>query len=338
MNAMYTIKHMQEELARIKEKLSLPVKIQNVNIDWLTTKNVQLDILRLDLLHPIINGNKWCKLIKHLEDIDLDTIRGIVSCGGEYSNHLHVIGYISYLLNLECHAIVREGSRSSMMLEDLSRWDVNILTCSREQYRERYSVNWWEQQIQGLEKKQYIIIPEGGSGQKAVHGTYSFFKEILSNNHYDEVLLSLGTGGTFAGVVASAPSTTSVTGISVLKKFDLQLSNIRKWLLPYKVKSKYKITSNSPPSAYAKISRELLIFLEEWYNRTGIPIEPIYTGKMFFYIYNNIKLNLWPDNTRLLAIHTGGLQGIRGQKELFCRLGHYALWEKLYEHYSSDFV
>jgi 1-aminocyclopropane-1-carboxylate deaminase len=208
--------------------------IQSINLDFMGVfkPNIQLDILRLDLLHPIINGNKWCKLFKYLEEIDHSKVKALVSCGGVYSNHLHVLGYVSFLLKIECYVIVRESLVNSEMQNDLHKWNVNIINCSREDYRNRYLSSWWDIYLDRykIDRSLSCIIPEGGSGLKAVYGTCEFFKNILGDNTYDEILLPLGTGGTYAGVVAAAPSATVVTGVSVIKKVDSQRSSIQNWL------------------------------------------------------------------------------------------------------------
>jgi 1-aminocyclopropane-1-carboxylate deaminase len=89
-------------------------------------------------------------------------------------------------------------------------------------------------------------------------------------------------------------------------------------------------------SSYGKISTEVLEFISQWYDQTNIPLEPIYSGKLFFYINNKIKSKQWSKNAKLLAVHTGGMQGIRRQQNIFTEYGYYDLWKRLRENYQSS--
>ena len=65
--------------------------------------------------------------------------------------------------------------------------------------------------------------------------------------------------------------------------------------------------------AYAKVTDELMNFIARFEQQHNIPLEPIYSGKMLFGIYELIKKrDFFPQNKSILIIHGGGLQGCRG--------------------------
>ena len=158
---------------------------------------------------------------------------------------------------------------------------------------------------------EFYLIPEGGTNSLAIKGTM----EILEQKDFraDIICCSIGTGGTFAGLLATAKATQHVWGFSALKGEFIH-QEIERLLLENQISPlcKYKIISNFHFGGYAKFTQELIDFIQNFKSLTGIPLDPIYTGKMIYGLYELVKDGSIPEGSEILAIHTGGLQGIRG--------------------------
>ena len=167
----------------------------------------------------------------------------------------------------------------------------------RESYRNKQLLikNYFENH----NEKDYYIIPEGGTNQLAVKGT----SEILNNETsiFDYICTSVGTGGTIAGLANSKENHQILLGFPVLKTSDFLIDEINKY-----TKNKFMLLTGYHFGGYAKKNEELIQFIKKFIVNTNITIEPIYTGKMFYGIYEEIKNNNMKDNSKILAIHTGG--------------------------------
>ncbi|HXB90901.1 MAG TPA: hypothetical protein VNU72_01370, partial [Puia sp.] len=60
---------------------------------------------------------------------------------------------------------------------------------------------------------------------------------------------------------------------------------------------------------YARSSDQLIAFMNRLYRDSAIPTDFVYTGKLFYGVLDMIRQNLFPAHSRLLIIHSGGLQG-----------------------------
>ena len=172
---------------------------------------------------------------------------------------------------------------------------------SRAEYRLRHDVEY----LQQLQRQypQAFIIPEGGTNTLAIQGT----QEILTSEdreNYDVICCAVGTGGTIAGIIESSSEQQQVLGFSALKGDFLQ-QNIQQWT----DKQNWALTDAYCCGGYAKTSQELLQFMQQFEQRYAIPLEQVYTAKMMMGLFDLIQQNNFPANTRILAIHTGGLQG-----------------------------
>lgn len=177
---------------------------------------------------------------------------------------------------------------------------------SRQEYRDKFNPKFLLQLKR--EFSEFYLIPEGGTNALAVKGCEEIITE--ADQAYNYVCTSVGTGGTIAGIINAATTQQQILGFSALKG-TFQISDIKK----YVNKSNFSLIDDYCFGGYAKIDLELVRFINEFHRITGIPLDPIYTGKMLFGIIDLIKSGYFRENSRILAIHTGGLQGITGMNE-----------------------
>lgn len=282
------------------DHIAQPISYQHIELPSL----VHLDIKRLDLVHPQISGNKFYKLKYNLLAAKQQNLSSILTFGGAYSNHIAATAYAAHLFSLKSIGIIRGEELASKPLNPtLSKAQslgMHLHFVSRNEYRLRDDANYL-QQLQH-QFPEIFIIPEGGTNELAVQGC----QEILSQsdlNQYDVICCAVGTGGTISGLIERSTSHQKVLGFSALKGDFLQ-QDIQQWTK----KQNWSLTDAYCCGGYAKTSLELLAFIESFEEQYAVPLEPIYTGKMMFGLFDLIKNNYFPEGTRILAIHSGGLQ------------------------------
>lgn len=292
-------------------EMTCPSAEQRLEIDWPNSENYQLWLKRDDLLHGVISGNKWRKLKYALLAAKQDKISHIVSFGGGFSNHLHALGYACSRLNIQLTAIVRGDytAHPSPMLKDLSRWHAKIHYVDRQTYRLRTNADYLAQL--SLIHPGAMIIPEGGSQHSALKGVMEIIAELQQN--YDHILAPVASGGTLAGLIHATRHThTKVTGIAVLKGQGY-LEDLVTELLPDTTKPihNWDINHDHHFGGYAKSAPHLSAFCATFYTQTQIPIEPVYSGKLFYATKALISEGVFARGAKILLLHTGGLQGAR---------------------------
>lgn len=278
--------------------------------DWPGAENHQITLKRDDLLHPVISGNKWRKLKYALLEAQQNQVKQLISFGGGFSNHLHALAYCCYQMNIRFTAIIRGdySGNPSPMLRDLVSWGAELNYVDRLTYQLRdkpeYLASLQQQYPDG------IIIPEGGSQALALKGVGEVITEL--NEDYDYIMAPVGSGGTLAGLINTTQSNTHIMGIAVLKGKGY-LESLVSQLLPAPVKSKsnWHINHHYHLGGYAKTTSELNAFCDTFFQQTAIQIEPVYSGKLFFALRDLIEKHVFPQGSRILVLHTGGLQGAR---------------------------
>lgn len=290
---------------------SLPVPYQLVDLPSLSNNNIQLTVKRLDQVHAEISGNKWYKLKYNIEEAKRLRHTQVLTFGGAYSNHIYATAAAAKLSGLKAIGVVR-GEESLPLNETLAAakaLGMEFHYLSRSEYREKKSLMVLEQ----LKAKfgDFFLVPEGGTNALAIKGAM----EILEGKDFeaDIICSSIGTGGTFAGLLATAIPEQQIWGFSALKGEFIH-QEIQRLLLENQISPlcKYKIISDFHFGGYAKFTQELIDFIQHFRGIAGIPLDPIYTGKMMYGLLELVKNGNIPEGSKILAIHTGGLQGIRG--------------------------
>lgn len=298
---------MYPELIKL-EKNFTPSILTKIDDPWLSQYPIELWMKRDDLLHPVISGNKWRKLkyiLDHALSLGSDTL---ISMGGAYSNHLHALAYVGKVLGLKTIGLVRGEQAETLTpsLLDMKAWGMELRFVSRSDYRllRQYKSH---HDLPGLKPRQYWL-PEGGAQPLALKGVAELLAEIAIP--YDTICVPCGTGTTLAGIVEAAPEQVSVLGFAALKNAGFLTAEVE-FILSHP-RNNWQINLDYHFGGFAKTNAELSAFIEEVELKTTLPLEPVYTGKMMYAIYDLIKKGYFKPGQRIIAVHTGGLQGKRG--------------------------
>ena len=289
----------------------IQVENQFVKLPLLSEKQITLYIKREDLIHPLISGNKFRKLKYNIAEAKAKGHSTLLTFGGAFSNHIAATAYAGKEYGLKTIGIIRgeelEGRwRGNRTLRLAATHGMRFKFITRDAYRKKKTPHF----LKLLEKSfgSFYLLPEGGSNALAVKGC----EEILrpGDKEFDVICCSVGTGATLAGIANSASSVQQVLGFPALKG-DFLKEDICKFAF----KENWELKSDYHFKGYAKVSQELIDFINDFYEKTQIPLDAVYTGKMIFGILDMVKKNHFLPRTKILAIHTGGLQGIAGMNQ-----------------------
>jgi 1-aminocyclopropane-1-carboxylate deaminase/D-cysteine desulfhydrase-like pyridoxal-dependent ACC family enzyme len=272
---------------------------------------VELEVLRLDQVHPTVSGNKFFKLKYNLEEALKQNHHQVLTFGGAYSNHIYATAAAAKLAGLQSIGIIRgEGLDENNPTLRSARDAGMVLKCiSRELYRGKTHPEYLDQLRQEL--GEFYLIPEGGTNALAIQGT----TEILSSSQFNfsHLATPIGTGGTFAGLANSISPQQELLGISALKGEGIQ-EEMKQLLHTQHIQPQGSISiwTQYHHGGYAKWTSELIEFIHWFWESFGIPLDPIYTGKMAFACWDLLQKKYFKPGSSVLLIHTGGLQGNLG--------------------------
>lgn len=284
----------------------------NQKIDFPDFEGREVFLKREDLLHPDIPGNKYRKLkynILEAANLGYDTL---LTFGGAYSNHIAATAAAGKLFGMKTIGVIRgeeleSGISENSTLSQARECGMRFHFVSREAYRKKAESGF----IASLQEKfgRFFLIPEGGTNTNAVKGC----EEILTgeDTFFDYICVSVGTGGTISGIINASGENQKVIGFSALKGDFLQQE-----IAVYTVKNNWEITDAFCFGGYAKADEELIRFINEFRQQCGIPLDSVYTGKMMYGIRTMLREGVFPKKSRILAVHTGGLQGISGMNKI----------------------
>ncbi len=275
-------------------------------------QDVTLDVLRLDLIHPVISGNKWFKLKNYLQIAAAEKKQNILTFGGAFSNHIIATAAICKQHHFTSIGVIR-GERPAVLshtLQDAGQLGMHIFFVSREAYKyKNIPAELWHK----FDETKTNIIAEGGYGLAGATGAASILDSVDKNN-YSHIVTAVGTGTTLAGLVNASLPQQKTIGISALKG-NAVLQNEINLLLAPEQQNRFLLFHNFHFGGYAKYTSELILFMNDWYLKTGIPTDFVYTAKLFYGLDQLIKKNYFKPGSKILAIHSGGLQGNRSLKE-----------------------
>ncbi|MBF7071975.1 pyridoxal-phosphate dependent enzyme [Glaciecola sp. MH2013] len=330
-------------------QIKLPAQLEfNSTIATTLHEQIQVWCKRDDLLHPIISGNKWRKLQHALATFETQSEalatqasrpRRIVSFGGAYSNHLHALAYCCNKLNIALIAVIRgqylANETLNPTLQDMTLWGARLHFVSKTDYRRRHDPEYLQQLKSKFDAD--LIIPEGGSQISSLHGLAQMMQEIqeqaqelelaqLNASIFDEFFLPVASGATMAGVVKAEHATNksiakTITGVAVLKGEGYLEGLVQQFLPQFRPPetSDWQIEHHYSFGGYAKTSPELDAFCASVKEinhhpdaeEKSIRIEPCYSGKLFYAVNNMLEQGRFSKGSKLLLLHTGGLQGKR---------------------------
>ena len=286
---------------------------QQVILPILEEKKVTLFIKREDLIHPFVSGNKFRKLKYNLQEAKKLKKKALLTFGGAYSNHIAATAVAGKLGGFKTFGIIRgdelgknlkETLEENATLREAHKNGMKFHFVSRELYRQKSSFGF----IEKMKNKwgDFYVIPEGGTNCLAVDGC----EEILTkeDSEFDYICSAVGTGGTIAGLIKSLKKHQKVIGFPALKGNFLS-EEIKK----YTVKNNnWSLQKAYHFGGYAKYNEELITFINDFKKETTILLDPVYTAKMIFGILDLIRKDTFTEGTKILAIHTGGIQAIAG--------------------------
>ena len=283
-----------------------PVFNQNINIQF--PNHISLTIKREDLIHPFVSGNKFRKLKYNLLKAKAENKETLLTFGGAFSNHIAAVAYAGKEQGFKTIGIIRgdellDKIQENPTLKFAQENGMQFEFVSREEYRLKSEKSF----IEKLKDKfgDFYLVPEGGTNELAVKGCEEILTEEDSLFNY--VCCAVGTGGTISGLINNALPNQKILGFPALKG-DFLNDEIR----IFANKDNWNLISDYHFGGYGKINLELIEFINSFFEETTVPLDPIYTGKMVFGVIDLISKNYFPAHSKILLIHTGGLQGIDG--------------------------
>ncbi len=313
---------------------TLPPRVshaQEIHLPFLEKKQILLAVKREDLLHRHISGNKYRKLYYNLLSARRKSYKTLLTFGGAYSNHIAATAYAAKLFGFRSIGIIRGEELARDIHHTLSQnpslrfaaeQGMELHFISRKAYREKENPAF----IKKLEQQfgEFYLIPQGGTNRLGVKGAM----EILTENDYvyDYVACAVGTGGTIAGLIESSADHQTVLGFPALKEQFLE-----KEIAKFTDKTRWKLIRDYHFGGFARANPSLIHFINDFHRETGLLLDPVYTGKMMFGLMDLIAKDFFPPGSKILAIHTGGLQGIDGMNALLRKKGWPLIAQNFYE-------
>ncbi|WP_461451795.1 1-aminocyclopropane-1-carboxylate deaminase/D-cysteine desulfhydrase [Mucilaginibacter sp.] len=268
-------------------------------------------VKRDDLIHPLISGNKWRKLKYILLKASAENKKHLVTFGGAYSNHLLATAAAAAKFGFKSTGIVRGESVENDTLFLCRLHGMNLIFVDRESYRHKETLfhKYFSTDAHSF------FIDEGGSSIAGAQGCAELVDELTET--FDHIFCACGTGTTAAGIInglQAHQSTTQFNAIPVFKNGEFMRNEIDRHLLH---PANYNLHIDYHFGGYAKTNAELISFIKRFVADTGILIEPVYTGKMLYAVYDLAAKRYFKSGSKILAIHTGGLIGLLGMKDKF---------------------
>jgi len=285
---------------------------QSINDCLLKKKEITLVIKREDLLHEHVSGNKFRKLYYNVIVAKEKSYDTLLTFGGAYSNHIAATAAAGKELGIKTIGVIRGDELGKNIKQTLAEnptlnfahsQGMKFYFVNRKEYRDKHQPDF----IANLSKLfgRFYLVPEGGTNELAIKGT----EEILTKDdaEFDYICSAVGTGGTIAGLINSALPHQKILGFPALKENFLH-HNIHK----FAKENNWELIRDYHFGGFAKIDKKLIDFINMVYTLHNLPLDAVYTGKMLYGIIDLIKQDYFPKGSKILAIHTGGLQGNRG--------------------------
>lgn len=279
---------------------------QKLNIQF--PKSITLYIKREDLIHPIVSGNKFRKLKYNLLQAKGENKTTLVTFGGAFSNHIAAVAFAGKENGFKTIGIIRGEELKSKVSENPTLQfaldcGMQLDFISRESYQQKSESAFLYQLNEKFDN--FYLIPEGGTNELAIKGCEEIL--TLEDQKFDYICCSVGTGGTLSGIINSIKPHQKALGFSALKGTFLKDE-----ICNFVCNENWDLNTDYHFGGYGKVTSELISFINNFYNENKIPLDPIYTGKMVYGVVDLINKKYFPEYSKILLIHTGGLQGIQG--------------------------
>jgi 1-aminocyclopropane-1-carboxylate deaminase len=302
--------------------LSLPsdwlpsAPLEHLRLDWLTQADIQVAVLRLDLIDPLISGNKWFKLIEHLAMADQVGAKGVISLGGAHSNHLHALAAAGKRFGFATVGLLRGHPQETPTVLDLQAFGMQLHWLGYGGYRARHEPDFW---LPWLAQYPHLQpVPEGGGGLRGAQGCAGLLTmardplSALGWDDYDAWWLAAGTGTTLAGLVLAEAGAHPVYGALAVPDDHGVARQVETIVQAAGLRDPAYELFDASRGGFAKVDPALLEFIQFTEKHSGLPLEPLYTGKALLALKQQVEARRFAQGTRLVFVHTGGLQGRRG--------------------------
>ena len=289
---------------------------QKIDLPILKKKNIDLFIKREDLIHPIISGNKFRKLKYNILELKKLRKRQIITFGGAFSNHLFACAYLGRHNKIKTIGIIRgeelEFEELNYNLKKCKKFGMTLKFITRKEYKERNNPSYQKNLLNKFEGS--YLIPEGGTNDLGVFGCQEILNE--KDGYFDSICCAVGSGGTISGLINESKGTQTVIGFSALKS-----SGVEEVINKYVTKQNWKIYQDDLFGGYSKIDKKLVNFINDFFKKHQILLDPIYNSKMLYKIINLINNNNNHFGKKILMINTGGLHSIEGINQKLSKKG-----------------
>ena len=290
--------------------------LQRLHLDWLEQAGVEVAVLRLDLIDPLISGNKWFKLTEHLLAAHAAGAEGLISLGGAHSNHLHALAAAGKRFGFATVGLLRGHPQQTPTTLDLERYGMQLHWLGFAGYRARHEPGFW-QPWQAMYPKLHQV-PEGGGGVVGASGCKSLVSRVRSQladvgwDDYDGWWLAAGTGTTLAGLVLGEEGARCVYGALAVPLDHGVAPQVEAILQAGGATERNFQLIEASRGGFARVDDYLLEFIQDSEAACGLPLEPLYTAKALMALKQAVKEGVVARGMRLVFVHTGGLQGRRG--------------------------
>jgi len=281
------------------------------NIPILSQFGLQVDTLRLDQIHPIVSGNKWYKLRYYLEAAQAGGYRQLASFGGPYSNHLVALAFAAQKAGVKSIGYVRsnQGEPITPSLQEALNYGMELVYLGRTQFQEKKEVL-----LNAVSDNSTYYVDEGGYGSLGAKGAATILTDWTTHQEnelplYDVIVCAVGTGTMMAGLLNGAAIHQKIIGIPVLKNEGTIRQEIQSLVNNKQVP--FELLHQFHQGGYAKTTQEQIQFMNAFWTATHIPTDIVYTGKVFFAVNTLVNQKYFLENSKVLVIHSGGLQGNR---------------------------
>jgi len=279
--------------------------IQPLSKFWYEQKVARMDMLRLDLLHPVVSGNKWYKLRLNVKHAIENGFKTIVTSGGGFSNHLIATAFTANRFGVRSVGIVRgKYDVLTPTLKACVAEGMELIFVTQEDYKNSHQPEWAANIVAHFDE--IMIIPEGGANEWGRTGAGLLSRFIKDD--YTHVVVSVGTGTTLIGLRNKISEQQQILGFVPMKNGVYLKDNISGHLVPGKDKN-WQLFDRWHFGGFGKWNNELLGFMNDFYRENNIPLDIVYTSKMMFGVREMLADNSFSSCDKLLCIHTGGLQG-----------------------------
>ncbi|MES2703039.1 MAG: 1-aminocyclopropane-1-carboxylate deaminase/D-cysteine desulfhydrase [Bacteroidota bacterium] len=281
------------------------VTIQPLHKDWYGSKIAAVDMLRLDLVHSVVSGNKWYKLRLNIHEAVERGYKAILTFGGGYSNHLVATAFAAKLHGLKSIGIVRgRHDELTPTLQQCIGYGMELIFVTHDDYKNKDQPDWARTLVSHFDE--LLIIPEGGANGWGRKGAGLITRFISPG--YTHVVLSVGTGTTFAGIRNNLPTYQQMLGFVPMKQGTYLSEHINPYLST-DANRNWQLTDDWHFGGFGKWNESLLLFMNGFYQMNNIPLDIIYTSKMMYGLQQMIANDSFNAADRILCIHSGGLQG-----------------------------